>query len=71
MCELSWAHTAAARVTAAASLRTSEIAREGEREDQCKSPALHRSIATIELVGLQKKVECTLWGFFASSSLTL
>lgn len=64
MYELSWAHADAARVTAAASLRTSEIARGGEREDRCKSPALRRPITTIELVGLQKKVKCMLWGFF-------
>lgn len=55
MYELSWAHAAAARVTAAASLRTSETARGGEREDQGKSPAPHRLIATIKLLELTKK----------------
>jgi len=64
--ELSYAHVAAARVTAAASLRTSETARGGERENQAKSPALHRPITITEPVGLPKKVKCGLFFFLFS-----
>lgn len=59
-----WAHAAAATVTAAASLRTSETARGGQREDWGKSPALRRSIATIALVGLPEQVKCRLLVLF-------
>lgn len=61
MNSVSWVHTVAARVTAAATLRISETARGGEKEDWGKSPAPYRFVATIELVGLPKKVKCRLF----------
>lgn len=67
---VSWVYIAAARVTAAASLGISETARGGEKKDWGNSSAPYKSVTTIELVGLPKKVKCLLFFIDSSSPLT-